>query len=419
MKRGVTTVSALALLWAIAWGQIPASAAARTQAEEMAETADLNRASFDAAVAAQTVVTPAAPPAVAPPVEGPAQAAEAPVIESAEAASTATAAAPAARPDINPYDRDIAMTVPLNFNSRVLGEMPVILTRDDRFLVESQGFQTLIDPLLTEDARAELASVLAGVQDFAPEEINQTGIRLDYDPDQLAVLVLRIDPTKRSVENLFVEGPREEPGLPPEKFSAFLNANLAVQRYQQSGLVTAPSAFLNGAVRYGSVVFEADVQGRENLVSGDYEIERRYARFVLDQEKQYRRWTLGDLDPELRGRQGFVEMGGLGVERQRRRFDSFRSDGLIGARQLVVQETSTVRVLRNGLTVREFRLDPGQYDLSNLPLEAGSNDIQLEIRNDSGRVESVSYSAYLDLIDLDPGDYEYGAFLGKIGRAHV
>lgn len=419
MKRGVTTVSALALLWAIACGQTPASAAARTQAEEMAETADLNRASFDAAVAAQTVVTPAAPPAVAPPVEGPAQAAEAPVMESAEAASTATAAAPAARPDINPYDRDIAMTVPLNFNSRVLGEMPVILTRDDRFLVESQGFQTLIDPLLTEDARAELASVLAGVQDFAPEEINQTGIRLDYDPDQLAVLVLRIDPTKRSVENLFVEGPREEPGLPPEKFSAFLNANLAVQRYQQSGLVTAPSAFLNGAVRYGSVVFEADVQGRENLVSGDYEIERRYARFVLDQEKQYRRWTLGDLDPELRGRQGFVEMGGLGVERQRRRFDSFRSDGLIGARQLVVQETSTVRVLRNGLTVREFRLDPGQYDLSNLPLEAGSNDIQLEIRNDSGRVESVSYSAYLDLIDLDPGDYEYGAFLGMTSNSFL
>jgi outer membrane usher protein len=78
----------------------------------------------------------------------------------------------------------------------------------------------------------------------------------------------------------------------------------------------------------------------------------------------------------------------------------------------VLQESSTVRVLRNGVFVREFRLDPGQYDLSNLPLETGSNDVQLEIQNESGRTETVAYSAYLDAIDLEPGDYEYGAYLG-------
>lgn len=320
--------------------------------------------------------------------------------------------APAERRNINPYDRDIAMTVPLNFNSRVLGEMPVLLTRDDRFLVNSAGFKALIDPLLTDEAKLELAAALEGHEDFAPEEINDTGIRLDYDPDQLAVLVLRIDPTKRTVESLFSVGAPEEPGLPPEKFSAYLNANMAIQRYQEADILTKPSIFLNGAVRYGAVVFEADVQAREDRFTGDYEVERQYARFVYDQPEGYRRWTLGDLDPELRGRQGFAEMGGLGVQRQRRRFDSFRTDGLTGTRQLVVQETSTVRVLRNGITVREFRLDPGQYDLTNLPLEAGSNDIQLEIVNGAGRVDRVSYSAYLDMIDLDPGDYEYGAYLG-------
>lgn len=62
--------------------------------------------------------------------------------------------------------------------------------------------------------------------------------------------------------------------------------------------------------------------------------------------------------------------------------------------------------------VREFRLDPGQYDLSNLPLDTGSNDVQLEIQGVSGALEQVSYSAYLDSIDLEPGDYEYGAYLG-------
>jgi len=329
----------------------------------------------------------------------------------------ASVAAPAAaaetpRRNINPYDRDIAMTVPLNFNQRVLGEMPVVLTRDDRFMVESSGFQALIKPLLTPQAQDELAVQLTGVEQFASEEINATGIRLDYDPDQLAVLVLRIDPTKRNVEVLFEGGRPEDPGLAPENFSAYLNTNLVVQRREQTGDVATPSVFLNGAVRYKGLVFEADVQGRENLFTGKYETERRYARLVYDQPKDFRRWYLGDLDPEQRGRQGFVEMGGVGVQRQRRRFESFRNDRLTGARQLTLQEASTVRVLRNGATVREFRLDPGQYDLSNLPLEIGSNDIQLEIRGDAGRIEQVSYSAYLDNIDLEPGDYEYGAYLG-------
>ena len=367
MRRTGRAVSSIALIAAVAWA--PAAGAGAPQVSVDAVSQD---------AAAQPVQEPEASP----------------------------------RRNINPYDRDIAMTVPLTFNSRVLGEMPVVLTRDDRFLVESTGFRVLLDPLLTDEAKQELAAALEGHTDFAPEEINDTGIRLDYDPDQLAVLVLRIDPTKRTVESLFNLGKPEEAGLAPEPFSAFLNTNMAVQRYQRADLITAPSVFLNGAVRYGAVVFEADVQGREDLLSGDYEIERQYARFVFDQPKDYRRWTLGDLDPELRGRQGFVEMGGLGVQRQRRRFDSFRSDSLVGARQLVVQEASTVRVLRNGMLMREFLLDPGQYDVSNLPLEAGSNDIQLEIVNGAGRVERVNYSAYLDMIDLDPGDYEYGAYLG-------
>ncbi|MEN5168301.1 hypothetical protein ABE444_01900 [Brevundimonas pondensis] len=316
------------------------------------------------------------------------------------------------RPNINPYDRDIAMTVPLNFNRRVLGEMPVLLTRDDRFIVESAGFKRLIDPLLTPEAQAELAARLEGVESFAPEEINTTGIRLEYDPDQLAVLVLRIDPTKRSIESLFQGGRPDEPGVAPEDFSAYLNTNMLVQRRNSTGDVATPSVYLNGAVRFKHLVFETDIQGREDLFTGDYEVDRRYARFVYDEPEAFRRWYLGDMDPETRGRQGYIQMGGVGVARQRQRFESFRNNVLAGGRQLVLQEASTVRVLRNGVFVREFRLDPGQYDLSNLPLETGSNDVQLEIQNESGRTETVAYSAYLDAIDLEPGDYEYGAYLG-------
>lgn len=434
MKTLGGSVSALALAWGLAFlPNSTAAAAAAAAGQAYAEAADqaedvtaaLNRASLQAAEAAVAALTPSAPepasPAPAPSSAASMATAPAPAPEPAEAPSSPAASAPPppappGRRDINPYDRDIPMTVPLNFNSRVLGELPVVLTRDDRFIVESAGFKVLIDPLLTPEAQAELAARLQGIDSFAPEEINDTGISLDYDPEQLAVLVLRIDPTKRSVESLFRGGRPEEPGVAPENFSAFLNSNIAVQRFESTGEVNTPSVFLNGAVRYKNLVFEADVQGREDLFTGEYEVERRYARFVYDQPEDFRRWYLGDLEPEIRGRQGFAELGGVGVSRQRQRFDAFRNNVLSGGRQLVLQESSTVRVLRNGVFVREFRLDPGQYDLSNLPLETGSNDIQIEIQNDSGRVETVGYSAYLDAIELEPGDYEYGAYLGAVNN---
>lgn len=320
-------------------------------------------------------------------------------------------AAPA-KPDLNPYDRDINLTAPLQFNSRILGEIDVLLTKDDDLYVDSESFQRLINPLLTVDAQEELRRDLAALTSFTPEQIQALGIQLEYDPKQLAIMVLRIAPSKRSIENIFRESRRDEQGQAPEFFSAYLNSNVVLVKRSDQDDLEKPSVFFNGAVRAGGVVFEADVQGRQNFDDDSYDMFRRYARVVYDQPEHFRRFYLGDLDPETRGRQGFAQMGGVGVVRQRQRFDSFRSNALVGNRQLLLQESSTVRVLRNGVLQRELVLEAGQYDVSNLPLEVGSNEIQLEVVGISGLQNTVRYSAYLDVIDLEPGDYEYGAFLG-------
>lgn len=321
---------------------------------------------------------------------------------------------PAQRPDINPYDRDIEITAPLQFNQRLLGDLPVLLTRDDRFIISSPEFLALIAPLLTPEARAELETLFAGKPRFLPEDIASSGIRLDYDPEQLAVLVLKIAPEKRTVEALFQNGEPEVAGNPPVPFSAFLNVDAAMSHYSETGNVEKPDIFLNGAVRYKNLVFEADVQARRDFLTDDYSVERRYARLVYDEPEKARRWFLGDLDPEARGRQGFINMGGVGVVRQRQRFNAFRSNVLAGGRRLVLQEQSTVRVMRNGIYQREFTLEPGQYDISNLPLDTGSNNIELEVQGITGARENFKYQAYLDTIDLEAGDYEYGAYVGVL-----
>lgn len=348
--------------------------------------------------------------------QDPAPLAEAPSPVLQDAAEPASQDAPPARPvDINPYDRDLNLTVPLTFNRRTLGEVDVLLTRDDRFIVASASFEELIAPLLNEQGRAELAGALEGREGFEARDLAAIGIVLDYDPSALSILVLRIDPGRRATQSLFDGGEPEEPALAPEPFSAYLNSTVVAFRRDPAGFTGAyptPSVFLNGAVRYGHGVFEFDFQGREEQFLGTYEVDRRYARLVYDQPEDFRRWTVGDLETETRNRQGFVNIGGVGVTRQTRRFDSFRPGFLAGNREFILQSESTVRVIRNGVMLQEFRLDPGRYDISNLPLLTGSNDVELQIVDDTGRSSSVAYRSYLDAIDLEPGDYEYGAFLG-------
>ena len=70
----------------------------------------------------------------------------------APAAGSAAPAKPAlgpyGRPHINPYRRDIDMTVPLMYHDQSLGDLPVRITFDDQFFVETAGFLQLIDPKL-------------------------------------------------------------------------------------------------------------------------------------------------------------------------------------------------------------------------------------------------------------------------------
>lgn len=325
--------------------------------------------------------------------------------------------APQARPRINVYGRDIHITAPLQFNRRILGEVGVLLTKDDRFFVDSADFMRIVAPLLTPEAQATLRATLQGRDSFEPGGVSGAGIWLEYDPGQLALLVVKIDPANRVLESLYQQGRAEAPAEAPEPFSAYLNANMVASYRHAEKEAAAPSVFLDTAIRYRNLVFEADIQGGEDLFDGGYQVDRRYARFVYDQPEDFRRWYLGDLSMETRGRQGFAELGGVGVSRRRQRFDSFRNNVIMGGRQLLLQEVSTVRVLRNGVFQREFRLDPGQYDISGLPLDTGSNDVRLEIQGESGRLQEVSYRAYVDAIDLEPGDYEYAAFLGVSSQA--
>lgn len=332
-------------------------------------------------------------------------------------------AAAASTQNLNPFGRDIDLTTPIDFGDKSLGEIPVTLTKSGRLVVDANGFSDALSKLLNTNGKARLAQQINGRERFTLDDLTGSGIEAHYDPSGLSIEVTRIDPRLQAVQSLFKtpHDDDEKPDITPAHVSAFVNLSAVESQIWKGPLsgTRKPDFYFDGAMRVGSIVLEGEGQyASSNLLTANapYQLNRQYVRLVYDQPSNFRRWYAGDLAPDIRGLQGFVQMGGFGISRERLRFDQFEPAILQGNRQIVLQQDSTVDVYRNGALYQQFHLPPGAYDLSSLPLITGSNDVNIQIRDNSGRVQTLNYQSYLDPIDLAPGDYEYSAYVGRVAN---
>lgn len=324
----------------------------------------------------------------------------------------------------NPYGRAINLTVNIQFFQRDLGEVRLSMAANGATAVDGEGMLAALKPLLNDTGRSKLEAAVTGRQTIDLAELSKTGIDAHFDSDSVAIDITSIDPKLRKPLSLYAksdDSADRATNASPAGFSAFLNGSIFESRLwsgPKAGF-RDPSIFLNAAIRAGSVVLEGAGQFADRdpgALNRQYRFDRNYIRAVYDVPSKFTRLIAGDLTPDTRFQQNFVQMGGVGISRQRRRFDEFRSAILQGNRQLLLQRESTIEVYRNGELFQQLQLAPGSYDLSNLPLLSGSNDIRLSVKDASGVSQTINYETYLDPIDLDPGDYEVGAYLGKLSN---
>jgi outer membrane usher protein len=390
----------------------PTRPPARARAQIANPTAPLNclipavTSSADVPAQPEIQVSPQSPPAAAPP----------------PTPAAAQPPAPAAPAFNNPFGRDVDLTMALTYADNELGDIPVTLTRDNHIYVHTAEFSELIEPLLNKAGIKGFEAAVGGRNRFEPDTLRAAGITLEFDPSALSVVILKIDPTDQLAHNLYRTTNHEaERARAPSSFSAYVNLSGAGSWAEGAGF--SPFFDVQGVIHYDHLVFESDftAQNQVDLTTLDnsFDIQRRYARLVYDVPEDYLRFYLGDLTPEFRGDQGDTGIGGFGVVRERNIYDPDRVSALTGSQQLVLQNEATVDVMRNGSLIQQLHLAAGAYNLNNLPLTTGSNNIQLEVHDITGAVRTITYSTFLDPIDLQPGDYEYAAYVGALSQTLI
>lgn len=310
----------------------------------------------------------------------------------------------------------IALSLPLVRGGSVLGDVEVQIDGSGGASIESGSVRLQFAKLLNEGGKARLDAAVAGHSFVGLSELRASGLDLEYNASKLEVLIRNIEPTLLATQR--IDEPVRESSLPVAPMSdvsAYLNLSLNLEHSSHAGGFRNPDLFMFGAVRAGKAVFELDGGFTDTLEKG-FRFHRRAARVVYDEPDKLRRYSAGDLRLSSLPLFGTQFIGGAAVEKRRRIFDPMQPLAQLGGRQVMLDTPSTVEVFVNGSRYRSMNLQPGAYDLADLPLQYGSNDVEILVRDAAGRTQRTRFGYFFDPIDVAPGDDEYVAAIGVMPR---
>jgi outer membrane usher protein len=317
----------------------------------------------------------------------------------------------------NPTNRQVRLVGPIRDGDTVIGEVDFALTADDKLLVGAPKVLEALQPIIAPASFVALKATLGDRELVPEEEYKAAGYEVSYDTGSISIRIKisAVARPSRTVNIADLDRGRIGEYASPARLSAYLNARSTID-YVWTGPDKGPgdlNVFLDGAIRYGSVVFESDGSYAEGAQKP---FRRETSRFVFDELAQQRRWIVGDLQPTGRGFVGSSPMAGISVLKSFSLLEPQRNVQPRGEREFTIERTSTLDAIINGRSVRKVRLEPGTYKVRDFPFGQGLNDVNLVIEDDFGQKESIQFSLFFDRSLLSEGLSEYGAFLGVLAQ---
>jgi outer membrane usher protein len=318
-------------------------------------------------------------------------------------------------PKLNPTGRDIMLSAPMRDGNFVLSEVGFVLAADDSVRVDSKSFVDALRPNLAPEKLAELQAKVTGL-DYVPVETLATlGYIVRYDPSTIA-LTVQIPANVRTARDLSLrrfEDPATGTYLQPATLSGYVNFRSFadyVWSGGDSGFQT-PTSLIDSAIRYKGIVLENEATlrfGSDNQKM----FTREGTRFVYDDRKRLIRFAAGDLITSGRGFSGSPQIAGLSAQRVYSIVDPLRVVQPRGDRSFTLTRPATVEATINGQSVRRIRLDPGVYNVRDFPFVQGTNNVQFNIEDDAGGVQTIAFSQFFDRTLLAVGLTEFAVQAG-------
>lgn len=307
-----------------------------------------------------------------------------------------------------PAERRIRLDVTATVNGAPAGDIAIETDTNGTASVDLVQLLVILEPVASSGTIEALRARASGANMVPLTDLNDAGITIAFDFSRLRLNII-VPLEARAINELRIvdQSQFRRGGLTkPEPFSAGVTFSIGQRLEHRSNFgdidrqrfEIAADGFVNiGGVDGVNLAFQGDY--RE-----DGKASRRRTTLFHDDVSRAIRYSAGDVDPQIFGSYTApASVVGAGIERLYPTIQPYRNLRPAGRGALIIERPSRVDVLVNGTIYRSLDLAPGQYDIRDFPSLNGLNDVQLVVREDNGRTETINLSFFsdIDLIDAD------------------
>lgn len=307
---------------------------------------------------------------------------------------------------------------PLFWSEQEIGEITTLSDGVSISAVNTIEFAELSKSFASEDTREAILNTRKPY--LSIDELKALGITLTFDQAQLIVMVNVTESASRQLDIAF--GEEYAPAQYSESAFWFWQNNFnasATYDYNEGQDLDNLGTWLGEWISYGNIggyhganfEYSVFVAGNE-LESTD--LYRGEVRLFFDRPEYPWRVTLGDMTPQSPGHLPSVPIGGVAYERLYQDLQPTRNIQNGGTQPLVLNESANIEIYINDIFLTEFRLPPGRYNLDDLPLSSGTNDIRIEVDYQSGKKDTIVYSQFFNSRLLRAGISDFGLYTGLL-----
>jgi outer membrane usher protein len=335
---------------------------------------------------------------------------------------------------LNTTGKPIDMDVPMMDSGQELGDIPIRINSDDSISINRNVLTRILAPRLDSSALTRLAAIDGNAPFIRIEDFAAAGFDIRFDR-ALQELTFNVAADQRKSADLSLSGNRRSPVssvlAPPAKFSGYVNLFASLDHEwevhnAEENFDSATSGRLefDSAIRAGNFVFE-----NTGVLAGDVDVnvcptvavcsytqspgfKRQTSRLIYDMPPSRVRMEVGDVEPLGTSFQTTPDLLGASIEKSARKLSPGDTFAPTGGGSFVIDRPSDVEIRINGVVQRRLRLRPGIYNIRDLPLVTGANDVDIDIIDDTGKKRRVSFTSFFDTSLLAEGKSEWGLTAG-------
>ncbi|EGA70547.1 putative fimbrial Usher protein [Vibrio sinaloensis DSM 21326] len=314
---------------------------------------------------------------------------------------------------LNPTGRDIELVSLLKVSDSVLGEAMITITANNQVRLPKESTLALLKEFVSSSNLQRLSTNSQSTY-LTAKDFTAAGLDLNFDMSTLECIIFIPYDASRTRQLSLDQNADYANYVEPEWISGYLNISVGgsttqsidTQRQRSEQYYTR----LDSGFNLGNVNLEYE-GALEGGSSNNTQYLRDGTRLNIDFASQGTRLVVGDMYNSGKLLQDAIDILGVGLTRDFTLIPT-RNVRPKATQTFTLQRTSSVDVVIDGVVVQRLTLGAGSYNLNDIPLAQGNNDVELIITDSTGQEERVQFSVATGNDLLDSGEFEYSVMYG-------